>query len=112
MARVSYTLRIDSEERNALEDLSKIEGRPVSQLLNDAIRSYLRRRSPKEQSLESNLARLRAYRKKDPGFKRALSEFVEAEARLEAPLEGEWVETQPASQGPVQSKIRELLGAS
>jgi predicted transcriptional regulator len=112
MARVAFTLRIDTEERNALETLSKVEGRPVNQLLNEAIRGYLRRQRPKEQSLEKSLARLRAYREKDPEFKQAISEFVEAEVRLEDPLEGEWTERQSATQGPVQSKIRELLGAS
>jgi hypothetical protein len=112
MARIPFTLRIESEERDALANLSKIEGRPVNQLLNEAIRSYLGRRGTKERSLEDNLARLRAYRGKDPGFRRAISEFVEAEARLEDPLEGEWTEGQLAEQGPVQSRVRELLGAS
>ena len=112
MARVAFTLRIDAEERNALENLSKVEGRPINQLLNEAIQGYLHRQGPKEQSLEKSLARLRAYRKKDPGFKQAISEFVEAEARLEDPLEGDWSETEPTTQGPVQSKIRELLSAS
>ena len=62
MARVAFTLRIDAEERAALENLSKMERRPVNQLLNDAVRNFLLRRRPKERSLEANLARLRAYR--------------------------------------------------
>jgi hypothetical protein len=116
MARVPFTLRIGTEERAALEHLSKIEGRPINQLLNEAIKSYLSRRGRKERSLEADLAGLRAYRKQDPKFQRAIAAFVEAEASLEDPLEGEPVEGQfvegelkPA--GPVQSKIRELLGA-
>jgi hypothetical protein len=116
MTRIPFTLRINPEERAALEDLSKIEGRPINHLLNEAIKLYLRRRSRKERSLESNLAGLQEYRKKDPGFRRAIATFVEAEASLEDPLEGEPVEGQivegqlkPA--GPVQNKIRELLGA-
>jgi hypothetical protein len=40
MARVPFTLRIDEKERAALEDLSKIEGRPVNQLLNESIKSF------------------------------------------------------------------------
>jgi hypothetical protein len=39
MARVPFTLRIEREERIALEDLSKVVGRPINQLLNDAIKS-------------------------------------------------------------------------
>ena len=116
MPRVPFTLRIDSKERSALRHLSKIEGRPINQLLNDAIKNYLRRRGEKERSLEAELAALRAYRKQDPGFRRAIEEFVHAEASLEDPLEGKPIEGQfvkgqlkPA--GPVQRKVREILGA-
>jgi predicted transcriptional regulator len=111
MARVALTLRIDSEERAALESLSKLEGRPVNQLLNEAIQGYLRKQGAREQSLDESLGRLRAYREKDPGYKQAIADFVEAEASMEDPLDGEWSE-QATDQGPVQSKIRELLGGS
>ena len=108
MARIPFTLRIDKEERSALEHLSKVEGPPINQLLNEAIKSYLKRRGQKERSLEANLAGLQAYRKKDPGFKRAIAAFVEAEASVDDPLEGEAIE-RPS--GPVQTKVREVLGA-
>ena len=108
MARIPFTLRIDKEERSALEHLSKVEGRPINQLLNEAIKSYLKRRGQKERSLEANLAGLQAYRKKDPGFKRAIAAFVEAEASVDDLLEGEAIE-RPS--GPVQTKVREVLGA-
>jgi hypothetical protein len=116
MSRIAFTLRIDSRERAALENLSKIEGRPVNQLLNEAIKIYLGRRGPNEHKLEASLAGLRAYRKQDPGFQRAIDAFVEAEATIEDPLEGkpvggEFVEGKFKPAGPVQSKIRELLGA-
>ena len=116
MVRVPFTLRIDSEERVALENLSKIEGRPVNQLLNEAIKLYLRRRGQKERGLEINLASLRAYRSKDPGYERAIEAFVDAEASIEDPLEGQLVEGRFINGkfvpvGPVQSKIRDLLGA-
>jgi hypothetical protein len=115
MARVPFTLRIDEKERAALENLSKIENRPVNQLLNEAIKSFLIRRGPKERSLEANLERLRAYRKRDPEFHQALAAFVESEASFDDPVEGELVEesinSQMAVTGPAQSRIRELLGA-
>src|SRR5213075_670315 len=82
-------LRIDAEERAALENLSKVEGRPIDQLLNEAIKNYLSQQGQEERSLEVNLARLREYRMKDPGFHRAIDAFVEAEMSLEDPLEGE-----------------------
>jgi hypothetical protein len=116
MSRVPFTLRIDAEERAALESLSRIEGRPVNQLLNEAIKGFLSRRGPKELSLETTLASLRAYRERDPEFRGAMAKFVESEASLEDPLEGEAIEGQLvdgrlAPAGPVQSRIRELLGA-
>ena len=86
----------------------------MNQLLNEAIKGYLRQRGRKERSLEANLASLRAYRKKDPGFRKAMQEFVEAEATLDDPLEGELAGTkpkEPKAAGPVQSKIRDILGA-
>ena len=116
MSRAAFTLRIDSQERNALKHLSKIEGRPINQLLNEAIKIFLRQKGRNERSLEASLASLDAYRKKDPGFKRAIAALVDAEATLKDPLEGEPFEetdfensAKPA--GPVQSRVREVLGA-
>ena len=116
MARVAFTLRMDAEQRAALENLSRIERRPVNQLLNEAVRNLLLRRRPKEESLENSLERLRAYRQRDPEFREARNAFVEAEATLDDPLEGEPVEGQLVNGqlepvGSVQSKIREILGA-
>ena len=116
MARIAYTLRIDDKERAALEDISKIEGRPVNQLVNEAIKSFLMRRGPKERALDATLAKLRAYRKRDPGFGLAVDAFIEAEASHDDPLEGEPVEGKIVDgrlkvTGPAQSRIRELLGA-
>lgn len=116
MARVAFTLRIDAEERAALESLSRIERRPVNQLLNEAVRSFLLRRRPKERSLEASVERLRAYRERDPQFHQARKAFVEAEASVEDPLEGKPIEGHLVNGriepiGPAQSKIREILGA-
>ena len=115
MSRIAFTLRIDARERAALDHLSEVEGRPINQLLNEAIKIYLGRRGPNEHKLEANLAGLREYRNQDPGFQRAIDAFVEAEAVHKDPLEGEpingeFVEGKFKPAGPVQSKIRELLG--
>jgi hypothetical protein len=107
MSRTIFILKIDTEERLALENLSRIEGRPLNQLLNEAIKSYLRLRDRKKRSMETNLADLRAYGKKDPGFKKAIDEFVEAEAFLEDPIEGDLLEGKAL--GPLQRKIRDIL---
>lgn len=116
MSRTAFTLRIDTQERDALKHLSKIEGRPINQLLNEAIKVFLRRKGRKERSLEASLESLDAYRKQDPGFKRAIAAFVDAEATVKDPLEGERfeeaaIENSVKPAGPVQSKVREVLGA-
>ena len=94
MARTPFTLRIDQEERTAQEHLSELEGRPINQLLNEAIKIYLSKKSPKEASLEDSPSALQKYRKRDPGFRRAIDAFVEAEVSLVDPLEGKPVEGQ------------------
>ena len=114
MARTAFTLRIDAEERAALKILSKLERRPINQLLNEAIKSYLSRKGHNERSLAADLQRLDAYRKKDPKFRRAIKKFAEAEATVKDPLEGQPFEEpeNPAEpSGPIQSKVREVLGA-
>lgn len=116
MTRRAFTLRIDAAEHAALKKLSKIEERPINQLLNDAIKAYLNKKGPRERDLEATLAGLRAYRRRDPGFKRAIAAFVEAEASIVDPVEGEPVEGRLVGGrlrpiGPVQSEIRALLDA-
>ncbi|MBV9183095.1 MAG: hypothetical protein JO356_17470 [Acidobacteria bacterium] len=115
MSRSAFTLRIDAAERNALKNLSKIEGRPINQLLIEAIKSYLGQRTEKERSLEATLDSLKAYRRKDPGFRQAIAAFVEAEATVNDPLEGAPIEgnvdDMPDSAGPIQTKVRGVIGA-
>jgi len=112
MGRVPFTLRIDEKERSALENLSKIEGRPINKLLNEAIKSYLQQKSRRESALEETLARLEEYRKQDPEYRRAFDAFIEAEATLDDPAEGEPFEELDAKPSrPVQKKVREILGA-
>jgi predicted transcriptional regulator len=112
MSRVVFTLRIDEKERSALENLSKVERQPVNKLVNEAIKSYLHRKGQKEGALEKRLARLEEYRKQDPGYRRAFDAFIEAEATLKDPVEGEPFEEPDAKPStPVQKKVREILGA-
>lgn len=110
MRRSTAILRIDPEQLEALEHISKIQGLTVNELLREAIENYLNRRD--RSSFEGAVSALRAYRKQNPGFKNAIDEFVDAEAGLEDPLEGELIESQSAawrSAGPVQRKIRDIL---
>ena len=120
MARSAFTLRLASDERTALEDLSRIERRPMNQILNDAIKAKLHRQSDSERALADSLDKLRAYRERDPEFKEAIAAVAKAEASFEDPLEGTvfkerskartHAKAQPSS-APVQDRIRDLLNA-
>lgn len=113
MARTALTLRLDAPERDALRSLSKVEGRPINQLLIEAIRNYLGQKGRGERTLEANLKTLREYRRKDPAFRRAIAAFVEAEAGQKDPLEGEPIESDtkhpPQPTGELRSKLREVI---
>jgi hypothetical protein len=98
----------------------------MNQLVNEALQDYLERRSSAvERDLELTLARLRAYRRRDPHFKAAIVAIVDAEATLgkEDPAEGEVVIGKlvdgklvegPATKGigPLRAEVRRLLNDS
>jgi len=107
MARKATTYRIDPIVQAGLSTLSKVLGRPLNQLVNEAIRDFVARRSREvEKDLETTLEALRAYRQSDPNHERAIADYVDAEASLkEDPAEGQRAE----DIGPTESRIRELL---
>jgi predicted transcriptional regulator len=102
MIRKATTYRIDPVVQAGLATLSKVLGRPQNQLVNEAVRDFVARRSREvEADLEATLESLRAYRKSDPNFDRAIADYVDAEASLqEDPAEG----TRAAAAGPSQKK--------
>jgi predicted transcriptional regulator len=102
MAGKATTYRIDPSVQAGLSTLSKVLGRPLNQLVNEAVRDFVARRSKEvAMDLEATLEGLRAYRKSDPNFERAIADYVDAEASLkEDPAEGI---------GPTQTRILDLL---
>jgi predicted transcriptional regulator len=54
MARIPFSLRIDAEDRTALEHLSELEGRSINQLVNEAIKIFLNQERPKQAGLEAS----------------------------------------------------------
>jgi len=107
MPRKATTYRIDPVVQAGLSTLSRVLGRPQNQLVNEAVRDFVAKRSREvEADLEATLKSLRAYRKKDPNFERALADYVDAEASLkEDPAEGQRTE----DMGPAQARMLELL---
>lgn len=107
MIRRATTYRIDPNVQAGLSTLSKLLGRPLNQLVNEAVRDFVARRTREvEMDLEATLDALRAYRKSDPDFERALADYVDAEASLKPdPAEGQ----RALDHGPTQSRILDLL---
>jgi predicted transcriptional regulator len=107
MPRRATTYRIDPIVQSGLSTLSKVLGRPQNQLVNEAVRDFVARRSREvEIDLEATLEALRAYRKSDPNFERAIADYVDAEASLkEDPAEGQRAE----DIGPAQKRVLDLL---
>ena len=90
MERVATTFRIDPVVKVGLSKLSKLTHQSLNKLVNEAIEEFVARRTLEvEDELESTLEDLRAYRKSDPNFERAIAEFVEAEMTVKHdPAEG------------------------
>lgn len=118
MIRKATTVRLEPILQEGLEQLSKALKRPMNQLVNEALRDFVSRRSHEmEQDLAKTLASLRAYHRRDPKFKRAIAAAAQAEAQhgREDPVEGtvvigELVDGKLVSDtGPVQSEIHHLL---
>lgn len=105
--RKATTFRIDPVIKDGLVKLAKLLGQPLNKLANEAFREYVIRRTLEvEGDLEATLEDLRAYRKSDPNFERAIAEFVEAEATVKHdPAEGRMV----SRVGPTESMVREFL---
>ncbi|MPZ46766.1 MAG: hypothetical protein GEV05_25965 [Betaproteobacteria bacterium] len=109
-----------------MEHLSRVLKRPMNQLVNEAVKDYVDRRSREvERDLEGTIAKLRAYRQRDPQFERAIKSVVDAEARMgkNDPAQGKVVigelvngrlvePPQAQGAGPVQAEVHRLLNAS
>lgn len=118
MPNKATTVRLEPALQQGLETLSKALKRPMNQLINEALHDYVSRRSRDvEQDLNKTLTALRAYRRRDPGFKAAIAAAANAEAKYgqNDPLDGaivigELVDGRIAPEtGPVAAEIHQLL---
>lgn len=62
MSPKASIFRLDSDAQTALSHLSRLSGRPMNKLVNEAVRDYLLKTSEAEHTVEQTLAVLRAYR--------------------------------------------------
>jgi predicted DNA-binding protein len=118
MPHKATTVRLEPTLQQGLETLSKVLKRPMNQLINEALHDYVSRRSHEvDQDLNQTLTALRAYRRRDPGFKAAIAAAAKAEAThgQSDPLDGEvvvgeLVDGRVAEEtGPVAAEIHQPL---
>jgi len=83
MARKASIFRLDPDTQAALANLSRLLGRPMNKLVNEAVRDYLLKISPKERELEGTLASLRAYRGRDLQVNEAPVPYLNSRAEPE-----------------------------
>lgn len=78
----------------------------MNDIIVEALTKYIRSQSEAAALDHETIAsKLRAYRETDPNFEKAISEFADAEAAHEDPVEGRIV----AAPNSLQTKIRSLL---
>jgi predicted transcriptional regulator len=102
------TIRLKAELITGLTLLQHILKKPMNRMINEAVRLYVERQSVQvETDLKDVLERIKAYRRSDPSYKKMWDEFVDAEARYgkDDPVEG-----RIKNAGPVQARVREMLG--
>ncbi len=110
MARKASTHRLDPDVQAGLNHLSKVLHRPKNKLMNEAVKRFVQERSGLlVHEMEATIRSLKAYRRRDPDFERAMEDFVSDEATHAGKdsLEGRPI----AVSGAVQAEIRSLLHA-
>jgi uncharacterized protein len=80
MPRKASIFRLDPESQSALAHLSKLLGRPMNKLVNEAVRDYLLKTTQAEREAEGTLASLRAYRQRDLQVAEPPAAYVSARA--------------------------------
>ncbi len=83
MPRKASLFRLDPDSQSALAHLSRLLGRPVNKLVNEAVRDYLLKTSQKERELEGALASLRAYRERDLQVREPVADYLDTRGKSE-----------------------------
>lgn len=105
------TIRLDEAVQKGLRVLEAHSGvkRPLNKWVNIALAALIDRQAATlESELDQALRNIKAYRKTDPGYKRAIKAFIDAEVTFAAgdPMEGS---REPQAAGPAVSMVREML---
>lgn len=105
------TIRLDEDVQEGLRVLEAHSGikRPLNKWVNLALAELIDRQAATlERDLDQALKNIRTYRKTDPGYKRAIKAFIDAEVThaAEDPMEGS---REPRTAGPAVSVVRKML---
>jgi len=105
------TIRLDEVVQKGLRVLEAHSGvkRPLNKWVNIALAALIDRQAATlESELDQALRNIKAYRKTDPGYKRAIKAFIDAEVAFAAkdPMEGS---RDPQAAGPAVSMVRAML---
>lgn len=109
------TIRIREDVQAGLRILEAHSGvkRPLNKWVNLALADFIDRQIALiEEELDQALKNIKAYRKTDPGYKKAIKAFIDAEVAhaRDDPMEG--ASERPAvgpAVGPAVSMVREIL---
>lgn len=102
------TFRLDPPLQEGLVLLQGVLKQPLNRLVNEAVRGFIQKRTAEvESDLQQVLQRVKAYRRSDPKFEKAIAKFVDVEARFGSadPAEGR----AEAGAGPAQAMVHKLL---
>jgi len=89
MDRAAFTVRFSPDLHEELSLLSELEGASMNKMITQAVQLFVRqRRQANTMSLEATLEKLHRYAESDPGYERAIQEFVKAELTCPDPAEG------------------------
>src|SRR4029077_6583858 len=105
------TIRLDEAVLKGLRVLEAHSGvkRPLNKWVNIALAALIDRQAATlESELDQALRNIKAFRKTDPGYKRAIKAFIDADVAFAAedPMEGSR-EAKPAA--PAVSMVRKML---
>ena len=105
------TIRLADDVQEGLRLLEAHSGvkRPLNKWVNLALAEFIARQTASiADELEQALRNINAYRKADPGYKRAIKAFIDSEVAFAAedPMEGA---REPQPIGPAVSMVRDML---
>ncbi|MBA2722876.1 MAG: hypothetical protein H0U56_08255 [Methylibium sp.] len=111
MTRKATTFRLDPPVQAGLAMLAEVQGRPQNQLVNEAVRELVAKRTREVMvDLGATLERLRAFQASDPTGEASMEAAMRAEAAVEHdPAQGVRVKGGLAV-GPASARMLDVLG--